>query len=56
MLAIGSLMRGMMPTTADPAFIERAREIAQQPDQNPTVRATLLTGSDTLSRVLRARG
>jgi aminopeptidase N len=55
MLAVGSLMRGMMPTVADQAFVERAREIAQQPEQNPTVRATLLSGSDTLSRVLRAQ-
>ena len=56
MLAVGSLMRGMAPTTADQAFLERAREIAEKPDQNPTVRATLLTTSDTLTRVLRARG
>ncbi|WP_219635256.1 ERAP1-like C-terminal domain-containing protein [Nocardioides ungokensis] len=56
MLAVGSLMRGMMPTTADQAFVARARAMAQEPGQNPTVRAALLNGSDTLSRVLRARG
>lgn len=56
MLALGSLMRGMMPTTADEAFLERARSVAAEPDLSPTVRATLLTGSDTLARVLRARG
>ena len=56
MLALGVLMRGMAPTTADQALLERAREIAEKPDQNPTVRATLLTTSDTLIRVLRARG
>ena len=56
MLAVGSLLRGMMPTTADEAFLDRAREMAGRPGQDPTVRAALLTGSDTLSRVLRARG
>jgi len=56
MLAVGSLMRGMMPTTADQAFVARARAMAQEPEQNPTVRAALLNGSDTLARVLRARG
>ncbi|MFC4785208.1 aminopeptidase N [Nocardioides sp. MAHUQ-72] len=56
MLALGSLMRATMPTTADQAFIDRARAIADEPGQNPTVRSTLLVGSDTLARVLRARG
>jgi aminopeptidase N len=56
MLAGGSLVRGMMPTTADEAWLERARTMAAEPDQNPTVRSTLLTGADTLARVLRARG
>ena len=56
MLAVGSLLRSMMPTTADEAFLSRARELAQDPEQNPTVRSVLLTGSDALSRVLRARG
>jgi aminopeptidase N len=56
MLAVGSLLRSMMPTTADESFLDRAREIAVRPDQNPTVRTTLLSGTDTLARVLRARG
>jgi aminopeptidase N len=56
MLAVGSLLRSMMPVVGDEAFLERARELAARPDQNPTVRATLLTGVDTLDRMLRARG
>jgi aminopeptidase N len=55
MLALGSLMRAMMPTTADQAFLDRAAELAGDPAQNPSVRSTLLAGSDTLARVLRAR-
>jgi aminopeptidase N len=56
MLAAGGLLRATFPTTGDAAFLERARAIALEPDQNPTVRATLLGGTDTLERVLRARG
>jgi aminopeptidase N len=56
MLAASGLIRATFPSTADHAFLERAREIALEPDQNPTVRATLLGGADTLERVLRARG
>ncbi len=56
MLAAGSLVRSTMPTTADEAWIERARAMAAEPDQSPSVRAALLTGADTLTRVLRARG
>ena len=55
MLAVGSLLRSAMPTTADEAWVERALAIAHEPGQNPTVRGTLLTGADTMSRVLRAR-
>ena len=56
MLAVGGLIRATVPTTGDEAFLARAREVALVPDQNPTVRATLLDGTDTLERVLRARG
>jgi aminopeptidase N len=56
MLAAGGLVRSTFPTTGDAAFLERARAVALEPDQNPTVRATLLAGADTLARVLRARG
>ncbi len=56
MLAVGSLMRAAMPTTADQAWVDRALEIARQDGQNPTVRSNLLIGADTMSRVLLARG
>jgi aminopeptidase N len=55
MLAVGSLMRSAIPTTGDEAWVERALAIANEPGQNPTVRGTLLTGADTMTRVLRAR-
>ena len=56
MLAASGLVRSAFPTTGDAAFLERARAVALEPDQNPTVRATLLAGADTLERMLRARG
>ncbi len=56
MLAVGSLLRAMLPVTGDEAYVERARDLARRPGQDPTVRSTLLTGADTLSRMLRARG
>ncbi len=56
MLSQSSLVRAMFPTVADEAFLEKATSIAQAPDVNATVRATLLGGADTLSRVLRAQG
>jgi aminopeptidase N len=56
MLAVGGLARVTFPTTGDAAFLERAQAMAREPDQDPTVRATLLSGADTLERMLRARG
>ena len=56
MLAVMSLARMMFPTVGDAAFLERARRVAAEPNQNPTVRTTVLTGTDTLERMLRARG
>jgi aminopeptidase N len=55
MLAVGSLMKSAMPTTGDQAWVERALAIANEPGQNPLLRGTLLTGADTMTRVLRAR-
>ena len=46
----------MFPTVGDDAFLERALRVAAEPDQDPTVRTTVLTGADTLERMLRARG
>ncbi|MGZ4450122.1 MAG: aminopeptidase N [Nocardioides sp.] len=56
MMSVFSLVRATFPTTGDQAFVDRAREIAADPSTDPTVRNTLLTGTDTLVRVLRARG
>ena len=56
MLAVMSLTRMMWPTVGDAAFLERARRVATEPDQDPTVRTTVLSGADTLERMLRARG
>jgi len=56
LLSMLSLVRGMFPLFADEAFVARAREVAEHPGTDPTVRSQLLTGSDTLTRMLRARG
>jgi hypothetical protein len=40
---------------ADAAFVERATAAANRPGVNPTVRTTLLNGTDTATRMLRAR-
>ncbi len=55
MLAVFGLMFGMFPQVADDAFVERAQDMAADPACDPTVRAALLIGTDTLSRMERAR-
>jgi aminopeptidase N len=55
MLMVFGLMFGMFPSVADDAFVDRARAMAAEPDCDPTVRAVLLVGTDTLSRMQRAR-
>ncbi len=55
LLSMMSLVRSMYPLFADESFLERSREVADHPDLDPTVRGTLLTGNDTLARMLRAR-
>jgi aminopeptidase N len=55
MLMVFGLMFGMFPSFADDAFIDRARAMATEPDCDPTVRAVLLVGTDTLGRMMRAR-
>jgi aminopeptidase N len=55
MLAVFGLMFGMFPQVADAAFVERAEGMAADPDCDPTIRAALLIGTDTLSRMERAR-
>ena len=56
MLANSGLMRATAPTVGDQAFVERARVIAAADGQDPSIRAQLLTTSDTMARMLRARG
>ena len=55
MLAVFGLMFGMFPKVADDAFVSRAQEMAADPACDPTVRAALLIGTDTLGRMERAR-
>jgi aminopeptidase N len=55
MLAVFGLMFGMFPQVADDAFVTRAHGMASDPDCDPTVRAALLIGTDTLARMERAR-
>ncbi len=55
MLAVFGLMFGMFPQVADDAFVTRAEGMASDPACDPTVRAALLIGTDTLSRMERAR-
>jgi aminopeptidase N len=55
MLAVFGLMFGMFPQVGDDAFVERAQGMAADPTCDPTVRAALLIGTDTLARMERSR-
>ncbi len=55
MLMVFGLMFGMFPQVADDAFLERARSMAEDPGCDPTIRAAILIGVDTLARRERAR-
>ncbi len=55
LLAVGSKVRRMMPTTCDRAWLERAQDLADAEDVLPVVRTELLLAVDTLARVLDAR-
>jgi aminopeptidase N len=55
MLMVFGLMFGMFPQVADEAFLERAGTMAEDPTCDPTIRAAILIGTDTLSRRERAR-
>ena len=55
MLAVFGLMFGMFPQVGDDAFVERAQGMAADPSCDPTVRAALLIGTDTLARMERSR-
>ena len=56
LLSMLTLVRGMFPTFAEASFADRAREVAERPGTDPTVRGQLLLGADTLDRMLKARG
>jgi aminopeptidase N len=56
MLASMGLIVHMFPNVGDAAFLDRARAMAADPDQDPTARSTLLSGVDQLERMARARG
>jgi aminopeptidase N len=56
MLTVFGLMYGMFPQVADDDFLARAEAVAAEPGCDPTVRAALLIGADTLTRMNRARG
>ena len=56
MLAVFGLMFGMFPQVGDEAFVQRAQDMASDPECDPTVRAALLIGTDTLARMERSRG
>jgi len=56
MLKVFGLVRRMFPEVGDRGFLDKAAAMASAADTDPTVRATLLSGCDTLTRQLRARG
>jgi aminopeptidase N len=55
MLTVFGLMFGMFPQLGDEAFVARAQQLAAEPGCDPTVRAALLIGTDTLTRMERSR-
>ncbi|MFL6003788.1 MAG: aminopeptidase N [Nocardioides sp.] len=55
MLSRLSLVRSMLPVIGDDEFVARAQALADAPDTNPTVRSIVLTGLDSLARMMRAR-
>jgi aminopeptidase N len=56
MLKVFGLVLGMFPKVGTQDFVDRALTMARSPGVDPTVRAALLGGVDTLVRQLRARG
>lgn len=55
MLTTLSLVRSMVPVTADDGWPQRARSAAGVEGVDPLVRNVLLTAADTLTRMVRAR-
>jgi aminopeptidase N len=56
MLKVFGLIGGMFPDVGDQAFLDAATAMARSEGVDPTIRAALLGGVDTLVRGLRARG
>jgi aminopeptidase N len=56
MLKVFGLVLGMFPEVGTPDFLDQAQAMARAEGVDPTVRAALLGGVDTLVRELRARG
>jgi aminopeptidase N len=56
MLKVLSLMRGMFPNVGDQEFLGHVDAMLAEDDSDAVVRAALTSGSDTLRRMLRARG
>ena len=56
MLSLLGLVGALFPDVGDQGLLDRIRATAAAPTTTPTVRTAMLTGSDRLSRRLRARG
>jgi hypothetical protein len=56
MLKVFGLVLGMFPEVGTQDFLDQAQAMARAEGTDPTVRAALLGGVDTLVRELRARG
>jgi aminopeptidase N len=55
LLALGSLVRHMRPTTCDPAWLDHAQDLAEIDELPPVIRTALLNGADLLTRALAAQ-
>jgi aminopeptidase N len=55
LLQLGGVVRHMKPATCDPAWLDRAQDLAATEDLSPFVRTQLLIAADLLTRVLDAR-
>jgi aminopeptidase N len=55
LLALGSLVRHMRPTTCDPAWLDHAQDLAETDELPPVIRTALLNGADLLTRALAAQ-
>ena len=56
MLSVLSIIGSLFPEVGDRALLEKVQVVADAPSTPPTVRASVLTGADSLERKLTARG